>query len=150
MLLTVSISKAPVSGDDPVVTLDCGCGDMVVERDDGSAVVLSSGIRESSCEEPEGLTRRGGCSIANMGGMKSLPSMGVLSCERLDSRPGSVWCPGMGGGCRSSGQLENPGGEGGPGWLEDGVGIVNSRCGSIVWDDELDGKPRRICCGRGV
>ena len=58
------VSELVDAGEVLVVMLDCGCGDMVVARDEGSAVVLSSTIADSSTPELEGPPRADGSPTA--------------------------------------------------------------------------------------
>lgn len=90
--------------------LDCGRGDMVVARDEASAVVLSSRIADSSTLEMEGPPRS---SIS-------------ASWARFNSSTPRLSHSGLGGLCMSSGQVEKPGGEGSGGWSDEGVGILKS------------------------
>jgi hypothetical protein len=72
-----SVSEAVDAGEVPAVMLDCGRGDMVVARDEGSTVVLSSTMMVSSAPELEDPPRPGGSSTAIEAGEPSRSSMSV-------------------------------------------------------------------------
>ena len=125
--------------------LDCGRGDMVVARDETSAVVLSSKIADSSTPEMEGPPRLDGSSTAIELG-KSLRSSISASWARFGSSTPRLSHSGLGELCMSSGQVEKPGGKGSGGWSDEGVGILKSgnQCHWVNAIPQVRASPTRI------
>lgn len=133
--LFASVSGPMDAGEVPAVILDCGRGDMVVARDEGSAVVLSSTITDSSTPEPEGSPRPDGSSTAIEPG-ESPRSCILVSRERFGSSAARMSQSGLEGLCMSSGHVKKPGDEGSGGWSDEGVGILE-RHDQCYWCREI-------------